>query len=280
MGWFGKKKAEGTGEEKKPLGEGLFRRCDGCGQTLSVEAFANNFEVCPSCGFHHRLSSEGWCELLLDADSFIEADADLVSCDPLNFKDLKRYRDQVKNLRKKTGFNDALLSGSGAIEGKTVEIGVFLFDFLGGSMGSVVGEKVARIFERGAERVHPVILLNCSGGARMQEGVLSLMQMAKTVGALSRFREVGMPYLSVLLNPTTGGVAASIALLGDVNIAEPQALIGFAGPRVIQSTIRQELPEGFQRAEFLLQHGMIDLVVERRQMRPTLARLLSLLTKD
>jgi acetyl-CoA carboxylase carboxyl transferase subunit beta len=277
MGWFGKTKAEGTGVEKRTLGEGIFRRCEGCGHTLATEALSANLEVCPNCGHHHRMGIEAWRDLILDPGSWSEVDQDLLPDDPLSFKDTKRYRDQVRNLRKKNGLSEALVSGSGAIEGRPVELGLFLFRFLGGSMGSVVGEKLARLFERAAERPRPVIVLNCSGGARMQEGVLSLMQMAKTVAALNRFREVGMPYISILLNPTTGGVAASIALLGDVNIAEPRALIGFAGPRVIQNTIRQELPEGFQRAEFLLEHGMVDMVVERKQMRSTIARLLSFL---
>jgi acetyl-CoA carboxylase carboxyl transferase subunit beta len=276
MGWFGKTKAEGTGTEKRTLGEGLFRRCDGCGQTLATEAFINNLEVCPKCGHLYRLSGEAWRDLLLDPGTWREADEEMLPADPLGFRDVNhRYRDQVKNLRKKSGINEALISGSGAIDGRPVELGVFLFEFMGGSMGSVVGEKLTRLFERGTERAHPLIILCSSGGARMQEGVLSLMQMAKTVAALSRFRDSGMPFISVLLHPTTGGVAASIALLGDINIAEPRALIGFAGPRVIQNTIHQELPEGFQRSEFLLQHGMIDMVVERGQIRSTIARLLS-----
>jgi acetyl-CoA carboxylase carboxyl transferase subunit beta len=275
MSWFGKTKASSTGEEKRTLGQGLFRICDGCSQPLAVAVFAANHEVCPSCGHHHRIRADAWRDLVLDPGSWNETDSELLPEDPLNFKDTKRYRDQVKNLRKKNGLYEALISGSGAIDGRPIELGLFLFKFLGGSMGSVVGEKLARLFERGAERRRPVIVVNCSGGARMQEGLLSLMQMAKTVAALSRFREVGQPYISIMLDPTTGGVAASVALLGDINIAEPRALIGFAGPRVIQNTIRQELPEGFQRAEFLLEHGMIDMVVERQQMRPTLARLLS-----
>jgi acetyl-CoA carboxylase carboxyl transferase subunit beta len=280
MGWFGKTKASGTGEEKRTLGEGLFRLCDGCGKTLSVEALSASHEVCPECGHHHRISAEAWRDLIIDAGSWYETDRELFPDDPLGFKDTKRYRDQVKSLRKKAGLNEALISGSGTVGGMPAEFGLFLFRFMGGSMGSVVGEKLARLFERGAERRHPVIVANCSGGARMQEGLLSLMQMAKTVAALSRFREAGLPYISVLINPTTGGVAASVALLGDINIAEPRALIGFAGPRVIQNTIRQELPEGFQRAEFLLEHGMIDMVVERKNMRAKLTQLLSHLYRE
>jgi acetyl-CoA carboxylase carboxyl transferase subunit beta len=280
MGWFGKTKTVGMGAEKKTLGEGLFRHCEGCGLTLAIETLTANLEVCPSCGHHHRMVADAWRDLIVDPDSWTEVDGEMLPDDPLGFKDTKRYRDRVKSLRKKDGIFEALISGTGAIEGRPVEMGLFLFEFMGGSMGSVVGEKLARLFERGAERVRPVIVINCSGGARMQEGLLSLMQMAKTVAALNRFREVGMPYLSVLLNPTTGGVAASIALLGDINISEPRAVIGFAGARVIQNTIRQELPEGFQRAEFLLQHGMVDMVVERSQMRATLARLLSHLVAD
>lgn len=273
MGWFAKNKA--AGDQKRTLGRGIFRRCEQCGDTRLADDFTSNLEVCPSCGFHHRLSGEAWLDLLLDPGSWQEHDAELSAGDPLGFKDSKRYRDRVKAAIKKTGVNDAVMCGTGRMGGRELELAVFLFRFLGGSMGSVVGEKITRAFERGAEHGRPVIVLSSSGGARMQEGVLSLMQMAKTVSALGRLRDANMPFISVLLNPTTGGVAASYALLGDVNIAEPRALIGFAGPRVIETTIRQRLPEGFQRSEFLLGHGMIDLIAERREMRATIARVLS-----
>ncbi|MCA9606967.1 MAG: acetyl-CoA carboxylase, carboxyltransferase subunit beta [Myxococcales bacterium] len=222
------------------------------------------------------MSGEAWVELLCDPGSFVELDTGIISKDPLSFTDSKRYPDRLVATRKKTGLDDAMLVGEGTLLGRPLQLGTFLFRFMGGSMGSVVGEKITRMFERGVEKKQPVILLSASGGARMQEGALSLMQMAKTVGALRRLREeANMPFVSVLLNPTTGGVAASFALLGDINIAEPRALIGFAGPRVIENTIRQKLPEGFQRAEFLLDHGMIDVIAERHQMRATIARFLS-----
>ncbi|MEM9069542.1 MAG: acetyl-CoA carboxylase, carboxyltransferase subunit beta [Myxococcota bacterium] len=273
-GWFTKNKATVEGVNKKTLGKGVFRRCDACGATVKAEEFAANLEVCPRCGHHYRLSAEGWIDLLLDPGSWTEHDADLRAVDPLGFVDSKPYRDRLVASEKKAGVVDAFLSGDGALGGHPVQLGVFMFRFMGGSMGSVVGEKITRLLERGVAAKQPVILLSSSGGARMQEGALSLMQMAKTVAALGRLRDVGAPFISVLLHPTTGGVAASFALLGDINIAEPDALIGFAGPRVIEQTIRQTLPEGFQRAEFLLDHGMIDRIAHRREMRATIARIL------
>jgi acetyl-CoA carboxylase carboxyl transferase subunit beta len=274
MAWFTKNRASVDASEKKTIGRGVFRRCDQCGVTLKAEEFTENLEVCPECSHHYPISAESWIELLIDPGSFEEHDTGLVSGDPLAFNDSKPYRDRARATRKKTGVEDAMMVGSGTVEGRGVQLGTFVFRFMGGSMGSVVGEKIARMFERAADRKQPAILLSSSGGARMQEGVLSLMQMAKTVSALGRLRERGMPFVSVLLHPTTGGVAASFALLGDVNIAEPRALIGFAGPRVIENTIRQKLPEGFQRSEFLLEHGMIDVIAQRREMRATIARVL------
>ncbi len=274
MSWFEKTKATTDASEKRTLGRGVFRRCDACGETALAEEFTANLEVCPACGFHFRLSGEAWVELLLDPGSFEELDQGLVSADPLGFVDERPYPERVSSSRRKTGLDDAIMTGKGTLEARPVQLGVFLFRFMGGSMGSVVGEKITRMFERGAANREPVILLSSSGGARMQEGVLSLMQMGKTVAALGRLRSVNAPFVSILLNPTTGGVAASFALLGDVNIAEPKALIGFAGPRVIETTIRQKLPEGFQRSEFLLDHGMLDVIAERREMRATLARVI------
>ena len=260
--------------EKKTLGRGVFRRCDNCGETLKAREFTDNLEVCPACGHHFRLSAEGWVEILLDPGSFEEHDATLASADPLGFVDSKPYPERVRASRRKSGVDDAFLAGSGRLLGRPVQLGVFIYRFMGGSMGSVVGEKITRMFERATERGEPAILLSASGGARMQEGALALMQMAKSVAALGRLRRAGLPFVSVLLNPTTGGVAASFAFLGDVNLAEPRALIGFAGPRVIEQTIRQKLPEGFQRAEFLLEHGMIDRIAPRPEMRATIARAL------
>jgi acetyl-CoA carboxylase carboxyl transferase subunit beta len=275
MSWFEKGKAELDAADKRTLGEGVFRKCDQCMETMRSEEFAKNLEVCPKCGFHYRLLGEQWMELLLDAGSFVSEHTELKAADPLKFVDSKPYVDRLKSTIKQTGLNDAFLEGGARIEGRPVQFGIFMFRFMGGSMGSVVGEHIARLFERGAERREPVILLSSSGGARMQEGVLSLMQMAKSVAALGRLRDAGVPFISVLLNPTTGGVAASFALLGDVNIAEPNALIGFAGPRVIENTIRQKLPEGFQRSEFLLEHGMIDFIVPRNEMRASISRVLT-----
>ncbi len=271
---FVKQRATVDASEKKTLGKGIFRRCDGCAETLPAGDFVENMEVCPLCGFHYKLSAEAWAELLLDPGSWTEHDELLSAGDPLGFVDSKEYTTRVALAQKKSGVKDAFMAGEGKMLGRSVQLGMFQFRFMGGSMGSVVGEKITRMFERGAEKKHPVILLSASGGARMQEGALSLMQMAKSVAALGRLREEGMPFVSVLLNPTTGGVAASFSFLGDVNIAEPNALIGFAGPRVIEQTIRQTLPEGFQRAEFLLDHGMIDRIAARHEMRATICRIL------
>jgi acetyl-CoA carboxylase carboxyl transferase subunit beta len=211
-----------------------------------------------------------------DPDTFVELDTGIEPLDPLGFADSKKYKDRLKSTRKATGETDAFVSGLGKIDGHVVSIGSFLFEFMGGSMGSVVGEKVTRVFERATEKKIPALVFSASGGARMQEGIFSLMQMAKTSAAIARFREVRKPYISVLLNPTTGGVAASFSWLGDVTLAEPKALIGFAGPRVIEQTIRQKLPEGFQRSEFLLDHGMIDAIVDRKDLRAKIAQVIGL----
>jgi acetyl-CoA carboxylase carboxyl transferase subunit beta len=275
MGWFGKNRPDQDASEKRTLGAGIFRRCAECGVNLLAEEFTSNLEVCPQCQHHYALSGEAWMELLTDPGSFEEQDVDLGPKDFLGFTDAKRYADRIKGAQKASGLRDAFLSGGGKLEGRPVQLGTFMFRYMGGSMGSVVGEKITRMFERGITLKQPVILLSSSGGARMQEGVLSLMQMGKTVSALGKLRDVAMPFVSVCLNPTTGGVAASFALLGDVNIAEPRALIGFAGPRVIENTIRQKLPAGFQTSEYLLEHGMIDLISERGQMRANIARILS-----
>ena len=277
MAEFAKTKAGVDASEKKTLGEGLFRKCDACGDAVKKEDFERNLEVCPACGFHFHRTAEQWIDLLADGGTWTALDTELSPGDPLRFIDSKAYPDRVEAARESTGVNDAILAGTARIDGRAVQLGVFVFHFMGGSMGSVVGEVVTRMMERGAEHRQPVVLLSCSGGARMQEGSLSLMQMAKTVAARGKLREAGAPFISVLLNPTTGGVAASFALQGDVNIAEPGALIGFAGPRVIEDTIRQKLPEGFQRAEFLLEHGMIDMISTRQDMRANVARMVEYL---
>jgi acetyl-CoA carboxylase carboxyl transferase subunit beta len=278
MPWPEKKPAESDATEKKTLGKGVFRKCDGCGETMPSEALASRFEVCPQCGTHHKLSSTGWRRLMLDDGALEEWDAHLEPADPLGFTDGKSYPDRVAAAQKGARAKEAIEIGLGRMEGRKVAWGAFLFAFMGGSMGSVVGEKIARLLERATAERLPVVLLQASGGARMQEGILSLMQMAKTVAALERLKDARLPFVSVLLHPTTGGVAASFALLGDVNLAEPGALIGFAGPRVIEQTIRQKLPEGFQRSEFLLQHGMIDRIVSRLEMKREISTILGLLT--
>ncbi len=263
---------------KRSLGKGVFRKCERCRETLEASALAATFEVCPLCGHHHKLSSAGWRRLLLDDGALREWSAELVPADPLGFVDGKPYPERVAAAQRSSSLRESVSVGEAHIEGMPVAFGMFLFAFMGGSMGSVAGEKIAQLFEQATARRWPVILLSSSGGARMQEGIFSLMQMAKTVAALQLHRDAGLPFLSVLAHPTTGGVAASFALLGDVNIAEPHALIGFAGPRVVESTIRQKLPVGFQRAEFLLEHGMVDCITPRSEMRATFAMLLRHLT--
>jgi acetyl-CoA carboxylase carboxyl transferase subunit beta len=278
MAWYKRQdNDEDLAEEKRSVPAGVWTKCPGCRAALLTADLDKNDLVCPQCEHHFPLPSARRVELVLDPGSFVEADATIESLDPLNFRDSKKYIDRLRTARRTAGNTDALRSGSGRIEGHAVEVGVFVFEFMGGSMGSVVGEKITRLYERALERRVPAIVFSASGGARMQEGVLSLMQMAKTSAALGRMREAGLPYISVLLHPTTGGVAASFAMLGDVILAEPKALIGFAGARVIQNTIRQRLPAGFQRAEFLLEHGFLDKIIHRRELRATLGRLLGLL---
>lgn len=274
MAWFRKDKKPLKAEDRRDLPGDVFEKCNGCGEILYREKLAQNLEVCPTCGHHFRINAEQYVALLIDEGSFEEIDAGLRSGDPLSFKDLKPYSERLRAAEKKVGRLDAVLSGVGTVDGLPVALAVMDFRFIGGSMGSVVGEKIARAGRIALEKKTPLIIVNASGGARMQEGVISLMQMAKTSGVLARLHEAGLPYISIITDPTTGGVTASHAMLGDVNIAEPKALIGFAGPRVIEETIRQELPEGFQRAEFLLEHGMVDRIVDRRELKLTVSRLL------
>ena len=274
MAWFRKDKKPLKAEDRRDLPGDVFDKCDGCGEILYREKLAQNLQVCPTCGHHFRIDAEQYVALLMDERSFEEIDAGLRSGDPLSFKDLKPYSERLRAAEEKVGRLDAVLSGVGTVEGMPVALAVMDFRFIGGSMGSVVGEKIARAGRLALAKKTPLIVVNASGGARMQEGVISLMQMAKTSGVLARLHEAGLPYISIITDPTTGGVTASHAMLGDVNIAEPKALIGFAGPRVIEETIRQELPEGFQRAEFLLEHGMVDRIVDRRDLKATVSRLL------
>ncbi len=284
MAWFSKQKKLKSKESIPPApvppakGEGIFHKCEGCGEVVPRAEYERNWNVCPKCGQHDALPVRRRFELVLDKGSFQELDAELTPQDPLGFSDSKKYRDRLKSTFKASGLRDAFISGVGSISGQQVSLGSFAFEFMGGSMGSVVGEKVTRVLDRAYERRIPAIVFSSTGGARMQEGIFSLMQMAKTSAALHRFRSVRKPYVSVMLHPTTGGVAASFAWLGDVVIAEPKALIGFAGPRVIEQTIREKLPEGFQRSEFLLEHGMIDAIVRRPEMRQKLAQVIALLS--
>jgi acetyl-CoA carboxylase carboxyl transferase subunit beta len=278
MAWFKKEKTPIAQSDKKVrVPEGLMTKCQNCRETLYSKELDKNFNVCPKCSHHFRISAAKRMELLLDEGSFVEYDGNMVSVDFLEFKDSKSYQDRIDAAVAKGGSKDAVICGEGMIDGTMVQLAVFDFSFMGGSMGSVVGEKITRAIERGIDKKMPVIVVSASGGARMQESIMSLMQMAKTSAALARLRDLGLPYISILTDPTTGGVTASFAMLGDVNMAEPKALIGFAGPRVIEQTIRQKLPEGFQRAEYLLEHGMIDLIVERKDMRHKVSQIISML---
>jgi acetyl-CoA carboxylase carboxyl transferase subunit beta len=272
MAWPNKNPPQAQG--KKTLGKGVFRKCDGCGETHPAQTLIDSSEVCPSCNYHHRLGVDGWRKLLLDDGALDEWDDHLRPTDPLGFSDGKRYQERIASAQKTTQAVEAVETGRGLLQGHAIAYGAYNFSFMGGSMGSVVGERITRLFERATSSKLPVVLLQASGGARMQEGILSLMQMAKMVAALERLRAANLPFISVLRDPTTGGVAASCALLGDVNVAEPGALIGFAGPRVIASTIGEKLPEGSQRSEFLLDHGMVDLIVPRLELKATLATLI------
>ena len=277
MAWWSRTQGLAA-EPKKSVPKGIWTKCERCSTTLYEADLDANFRVCANCQHHFRMPTEGRIRMIVDDGQWQEHDRSLESGDPLGFRvDGKRYVDQVKATTRKVGPGDAYRAGTAAIGGIQVEAGFFAFEFMGGSMGSVVGEKITRQFERAVGHRRPAVVFCASGGARMQEGVLSLMQMAKTSAARSRLREAKVPYISVLLHPTTGGVAASVAMLGDINIAEPDALIGFAGPRVIEQTIRQQLPPGFQRAEFLLEHGFLDRIVRRSEMRATLASLIRLL---
>ncbi len=273
MAWFRRaKKAIEVPQEKRVQTEGLWVKCEGCKQILWKKDLEANFQCCPKCNYHFKMGSHARLEMLFDAGRYSEHDAKLVTTDPLAFKDTKSYRDRIKKAEKETGLTDALLTGEGLLEGKPSIICAMEFAFIGGSMGAVVGEKITRAIDRCIGQKLPLVIVSCSGGARMMEGAISLMQMAKISAGLARLDEIHKPFISVLTDPTTGGVTASYAMLGDLNIAEPGALIGFAGPRVIEQTIRQKLPEGFQRAEFLLAHGMIDAIVPRREMKAYLAR--------
>jgi len=276
MGFFKKRSVDELGEKKKDMPEGLWTKCPSCNESLFEDALTKNLRVCNHCGYHFTISSGDRLASLVDEGSFEEMDAKLDSVNALGFKG---YLDKVKAYQKKTGLGEAVVTGRGNIETIPVLLAVMDFRFLGASMGSVVGEKITRAIEAATAEKKPVIVFSASGGARMHEGILSLMQMAKTSGALARHAEARLPFISVLTHPTTGGVTASYATLGDLIIAEPKCMIGFAGPRVVKETTHADLPPGFQTAEFMLQHGLVDMIVERKDMRPTLAKVLRYMAK-
>ena len=275
MAWFKKERPAGldadASAKKVKVPEGLWVKCDNCKEIIYKKEVDKNLKVCPKCDYHFRISASERLQHLVDEGSFLEVEDGLSPRDFLNFKE---YKDKLKSSRKKTGLKDAIISGDAKIGGRPVSLVVMDFQFMGGSMGSVVGEKIVRAVERAIEKKVPFIAVTTSGGARMQEGILSLMQMAKTSAAIAKLGQAGLPYIAVLTDPTFGGVTASFAMLGDITIAEPKCLIGFAGPRVIEQTIKQQLPPGFQRAEFLLEHGMIDMIVSRKDMHATLGKIL------
>ncbi len=276
MAWFRRSKENiETSGVKKDIPGGLWSKCDKCGEIIHHKQLVSNYYTCIKCDYHFRIGSEEYIPILIDKGSFRETDGKMKSGDPLKFVDSKKYTDRVNEAIKKTGLNDAVRTGFGKIDGRDVVVACMDFKFIGGSMGTVVGEKIARSIERALKNKRPLIIVSSSGGARMMEGALSLMQLAKTSARLAQLDKAGGPYISILTDPTTGGVTASYAMLGDVNIAEPGALIGFAGPRVIKQTIGKDLPEGFQRSEFLLEHGFIDLIVHRKEMKQSVSKLLN-----
>ena len=277
MSWFKREpsKLQPTEEDKRVRTEGLWVKCDGCRQIIWKKDLEDNLNVCPKCNQHFRIDARTRLAILYDNADWEESETDLASTDPLGFADIKAYKDRLRKAQADTGLKDAIVNSRGLIDGRPAIISCMEYSFIGGSMGAVVGEAITRAIEYGLEEQKPVVIISASGGARMMEGVVSLMQMAKISAALARLDDAGIPYISVLTDPTTGGVTASYAMLGDLNIAEPGALIGFAGPRVIEQTIRQKLPEGFQRSEFLLEHGFLDAVVHRKEMKSYLSRALS-----
>ena len=278
MVWFRKPKYTIFSSKKKDMPDGLWMKCESCLEIIYNKQLEENFRVCPKCGFHFQVNSSERLQMLADEGSFVETDANISSGDPLKFTDKKPYTERITKAREETGMAEACITGTADFDGVRAAVAVLDFRFMGGSMASVVGEKVCRAIEKSTDEKIPLVIVSASGGARMQEGMLSLMQMSKTSAALGRQHKAGLPYISILTNPTTGGVSASFAFLGDIIIAEPGALIGFAGPRVIKQTIHQELPRGFQTSEFLLEHGMIDMIVPRQELRAKTCRLLRLLT--
>lgn len=280
MAWFKRAKAGFSADSKKNLPDGLWIKCKQCNEVLYKKELEKNESVCPSCGYHFRITCDDYIRIISDAGTFYEINAGLHSQDPLKFKDSERYVDRIKKAMSTTKLNEAVKTGTAAIHSIPVVMAVMDFRFIGGSMGSVVGEKISRAIDLAVHRKFPMIIISASGGARMQESTYSLMQMAKTSARLAMLSDAGPPYISILTHPTTGGVTASFSMLGDVIIAEPGALIGFAGPRVIKQTIGQDLPEGFQRSEFLLQHGFLDAIVSRTELKDTLRQFLTFFSAD
>lgn len=280
MAWFKRQSGElDTSGERKVRTEGLWVKCESCRQIIWKKDLEDNLNVCPKCDKHFRIDARARLAQLLDDGQYETFDTNLVSTDPLKFVDLKAYSSRLKQAAKDTGLTDAVINAQGKLNGRPVVMSAMEYAFIGGSMGAVVGEVITRAIEKSADSKQPLIIVSASGGARMMEGVISLMQLAKISAALARLDELKVPYISVLTDPTTGGVTASFAMLGDLNIAEPGALIGFAGPRVIEQTIRQKLPQGFQRSEFLVEHGMLDAVVHRRDLKPYIGRALDFMVK-
>ncbi|MHB1140749.1 MAG: acetyl-CoA carboxylase, carboxyltransferase subunit beta [Sulfuricaulis sp.] len=284
MSWFDKlvppKIKSQTGVKKTSVPEGLWKKCPACATVLYNAEIESNLDVCPKCAHHMRIGARRRLDIFLDPEPRTEIGATLFPVDPMKFKDTKKYRDRLAEAQQTTGERDALVVMEGALKGMPLVAGAFEFGFMGGSMGAVVGERFVRGVNTCLEKKIPLVCFSASGGARMQEALMSLMQMAKTSAALTHLSDAGIPFVSVLTDPTMGGVSASFAMLGDINVAEPRALIGFAGPRVIEQTVRQKLPEGFQRSEFLVDHGAIDLIIDRREMRDKLASLLAMLTRQ
>jgi acetyl-CoA carboxylase carboxyl transferase subunit beta len=279
LAWFKRESSEiQANEEKRVRTEGLWEKCEGCRQIIWKKELEENLNVCTKCNYHFRIDSAQRLMLLLDEDSIETQDENLESTDPLSFSDTRPYKSRLEKSKSATGLKDAIINATGTLDGRPVIVSSMEYSFIGGSMGAVVGEAITRAIERACQERKPIIVVSASGGARMMEGVVSLMQMAKISAALARLDSAKIPYISVLTDPTTGGVTASYAMLGDLNIAEPGALIGFAGPRVIEQTIRQKLPEGFQTSEFLLQHGMLDAVVHRKEMKAYISRALDFMT--
>lgn len=282
MSWF-KRVKEGIltkTDEKKEAPDGLFLKCPACKKMATAKVVHENFHVCTFCGHHNAIGSKEYFHILFDNDEYTELDKDLESSNPLNFTDTKAYPDRLKATQAKTGHKDAIRTAYGKVHGEDLVVACMDFDFIGGSMGSVMGEKIARAIDYALKTQTPILVISRSGGARMMEGALSLMQMAKTSAKLALLAQAGIPYFSLMTDPTTGGVTASFAMLGDFNISEPNALIGFAGPRVIKETIGKDLPKGFQRAEFLLEHGFLDFIVERKDLKARLALLISMLKSE